>query len=120
MLLQLHANHPEAVVPIVRNTPVAMTVFSVSGAVSALAATPHRARALAAWLTAAALAFALLARGRADAQYDLVRRLYRLPGSVVPLLLIVGVFLVKYGVGVDLAMAPQQVQGAPYAPIPID
>ncbi|WP_439607323.1 DUF6622 family protein [Hydrogenophaga sp.] len=151
MLLQLITQHPEAIVQILRSTPVwvwgllagllalgvsqlrdrtaslarvsllplAMTLFSVSGTASALGGSPHRAMALAAWLIAAALAFAvaLLARGRGDAaaaQYDPARRLFLLPGSVVPLLLIVGIFLVKYVVGVDLAMAPQLVQEAPY------
>jgi hypothetical protein len=148
MLLQLVANHPQALVPILRGTPiwvwgllagllalgisqlrdrtaslarvsllpVVMTILSVSGTFSALGGTPHLAIAVSAWLVAAALAFALtlLARGRSAAQYDPARRLYRLPGSVVPLLLIVGIFLVKYVVGVDLAMAPQLVRDTPY------
>lgn len=147
MLLQLLANHPEAVVPVLRQTPlwvwglltaflalgvsqlrdrsaslarvslmpVAMTLFSVSGTYSAFGATPHVGLAISAWLIAAVLAFALVARGRADgAQYDPTRRLYHLPGSAVPLLLIVGIFLVKYVVGVDLTMAPQLVRDTPY------
>ncbi|WP_382152379.1 DUF6622 family protein [Hydrogenophaga sp. ANAO-22] len=147
MLLQLLANHPEAVVPVLRQTPLwvwgllvallalgasqlrersaglarvslmplAMTLFSVSGTVSAFGATPHLALAISAWLIAAVLTFALVARGRADgAQYDPARRLYRLPGSAVPLGLIVGIFLVKYVVGVDLTMAPQLVRDTPY------
>ena len=151
MLLQLLTQHPEAIVPVLRGTPLwvwgllagllvlgisqlrdrtasllrvsllplAMSLFSVSGTASALGGSPHRAMALSAWLIAAAIAFAvaLLARGRggaASAQYDPARRLFLLPGSVVPLLLIVGIFLVKYVVGVDLAMAPQLVQEAPY------
>lgn len=146
MLLQLVATHPEALVPILRNTPtwvwgllagllalgisqlrdrtaslarvsllpLAMTIFSVSGTLSVLGGTPHRALSVMVWLVAAALAFALLLRGRDAAQYDSARRLYRLPGSAVPLLLIVGIFLVKYVVGVDLAMAPQLVQDATY------
>ncbi|HVL09710.1 MAG TPA: DUF6622 family protein, partial [Burkholderiaceae bacterium] len=148
MLLQLVANHPEALVPILRNTPtwvwgllagllalgisqlrdrtasvarvsllpLAMTILSVSGTFSALGGTPHRVIAILAWLVAAALAFALtlLARGRNAAQYDPARGVYRLPGSAVPLLLIVGIFLVKYVVGVDLAMAPQLVQDTTY------
>jgi len=147
MLLQLLANHPEAVVPVLRQTPLwvwgllvaflalgisqlrdrtaslarvslmpfAMTLFSVSGTFSAFGATPHLAMVISAWLIAAALAFALVARGRADgAQYDPARRLYRLPGSAVPLLLIVGIFLVKYVVGVDLVMAPQLVRDTQY------
>lgn len=147
MLLQLLVNHPQAIVPVLRQTPlwvwgllaafvalgisqlrdrtaslvrvslmpVAMTVFSVSGTYSALGASPHLALIVPAWLIAALLAFALLARGRAHGvQYDPSQRLYHLPGSAVPLLLIVGIFLVKYVVGVDLAMAPQLVQDAPY------
>lgn len=148
MLLQLVANHPEALVPILRNTPMwvwgllaallalgfsqlrdrtasvarvsllplAMTIFSVSGTFSALGGTPHGAISILAWLAAAVLAFALtlLARGRNAAHFDPARRLYRLPGSTVPLWLIVGIFLVKYVVGVDLAMAPQLVRDAPY------
>lgn len=147
MVLQLLANHPEAFVQILRNTPVwvwgllagllvlgisqlrdrtagllrvsmlpvVMTLFSVSGTVSALGGTPQRALSIAAWLIAAVLAFALATRGRHAAHYDPARRLYVLPGSAVPLLLIVGIFLVKYGVGVDLAMAPQLVQDTSYA-----
>lgn len=146
MLLSLVANHPEAVVPILRGTPIwvwgllvalvalgvsqlrertasltrvsllplVMTILSVSGTFSALVATPHRAIAILAWLTAAALAFVLLARGQSTAQYDPARGVYRLPGSVVPLLLILGIFLVKYVVGVDLAMEPQLAQNTPY------
>lgn len=147
MLLQLLADHPQAVVPVLRQTPVwvwgllaaflalglsqlrartaslarvslmplAMTLFSVSGTYSAFGATPHRGLAITAWLIAAVFAFALVARGRAHGvQYDPARRLYRLPGSVAPLLLIVGIFLVKYVVGVDLTMAPQLVQDTQY------
>lgn len=147
MLLQLVANHPQALVPVLRGTPVwvwglfagllalgasqlrdrtaslarvslmpvAMTLLSVSGTFSALGASPHRTMGIAAWLVAAALAFAIFSRGRsAAAQYDAERRVYLLQGSVVPLLMIVGIFLVKYVVGVDLAMEPQLVQNAPY------
>ena len=146
MLLQLLAHQPQAIVPVLRNTPVwvwgllatflalgvsqlrdrtaslarvslmpvAMTVFSVWGTFTALHASPQFGLAVAAWLIAALLAFAVLARGRANAQYDRARRVFQLPGSVVPLLLVVGIFLVKYVVGVDLAMAPQLVQDTAY------
>ena len=73
------------------------------------------AGALAAWFIAGAVSFALLAPGRSAARFDPVRRSYRLPGSVVPLLLIVGIFLVKYVVGVELAMAPRLIQDTQYA-----
>jgi hypothetical protein len=146
MLLQLLATQPEAILPILRNTPtwvwgllaallalgisqlrertaglarvsllpVAMTLFSISGTFSALGRSPHVAGVVAAWLVAALLAFALVAPGRAAAQFDPVRRTFRLPGSIVPLLLIVGIFLVKYVVGVELTMAPWLVEGAQY------
>lgn len=147
MLLQLVANHPQALVPVLRGTPVwvwglfaallalgasqlrdrtaslvrvslmpvAMTLLSVSGTFSALGGSPRRAMGIAIWLVAAALAFAVFSRGRsAGAQYDAERRVYRLQGSVTPLLTILGIFLVKYVVGVDLAMEPQLVQNAPY------
>lgn len=139
MLLQLLAHHPEALMPILRQTPVwvwglfagllalgssqlrdrtaslarvsllplVMTCLSVSGSFSALGSTPHAAPAMAAWFCAAFLAFALVVRGRANARFDPARGVFHLPGSAVPLLLIVGIFLVKYVVGVDLAMAPQ-------------
>lgn len=147
MLLQLIANQPEAIVPILRNTPTwvwgllagllalgisqlrertaglprvsllpaAMTLFSISGTFAALGRSPHLAGAIAAWLAAAVLAFALVAPGRAAAQFDPVQRLYRLRGSAVPLLLIVGIFLVKYTVGVELRMAPWLVEDMRYA-----
>ena len=94
--------------------PLVMTMLSVSGAVSALGKTPHLAMASAVWLSAAALAFALLARGRSQARFHRAQGVFFLPGSAVPLLLIVGIFLVKYVVGVDLAMAPQLVRDPQY------
>jgi hypothetical protein len=147
MLLQLLLNHPEAIVPILRNTPawvwgllagllalgttqlrdrtaglvrvsllpLGMTVFSIVGTLSALRASPHLTGAMVAWLVAASVAFALVAPGRAAARFDAGLRVYRLSGSVVPLLLIVGIFLVKYGVGVELAMAPRLIEDSQYA-----
>jgi uncharacterized membrane protein (GlpM family) len=147
MLIQLVAQHPEAIGAILRNTPtwvwgllaglvalgasqlrdrtasffrvslmpVAMTAFSVWGTFTALGRSGALAGAIAVWLVAAGIAFAVLAQGRANARFDPVRRVYHLPGSFVPLLLIVGVFLVKYVVGVELAMAPRLMQDTQYA-----
>jgi hypothetical protein len=95
--------------------PVGMTVFSAWGTASALGASGHVPGALAVWLVAGAAAFALAARGRTAARFDPVQRTFALPGSVVPLLLVVGIFLVKYVVGVELAMAPRLAQDAQYA-----
>ena len=95
--------------------PLGMTVFSAWGTVSALGTSGSLAEVVAAWFGAAAAAFALVAPGRANARFDPVQRTYAMPGSVVPMLLIVGIFLVKYFVGVELAMAPRLVQDTQYA-----
>lgn len=97
--------------------PVGMSLFSAFGAYAAFGRSPHTAAAALAWLAAAAAFAALVAPGRADAQFDPATRTYRITGSAVPLLLIMGIFLVKYGVGVELAMAPRLAQDAQYAVI---
>lgn len=95
--------------------PVVMTSFSVWGTLSAFGNSPLLAQAFAAWAAAAAVVFALVARLPAQARYDAASRRYAIPGSVVPLLLMVGIFLVKYVVGVDLTMAPQLMRDPSYA-----
>jgi uncharacterized membrane protein len=94
--------------------PVTMTIFSVWGTFSALGRSSHFEAAMFVWIAAAGVAFALLGAGRSNAQFDPVRRTYALPGSIVPLLLILAIFLVKYVVGVELAMAPRLVQDNQY------
>ncbi len=42
----------------------------------------------------------------ARTRYDAATRRFILPGSPLPLLLILGIFLTKYAVGVTLAMRP--------------
>jgi hypothetical protein len=95
--------------------PLAMGTFSAWGTLSALWSSPLLAQAVGLWLAAAVAALALVAPGRAQASYDPATRSFRLPGSFAPLLLIVGIFLVKYVVGVELAMAPRLVQDTQYA-----
>ena len=89
--------------------PVAMTLFSLWGTVSAFGGSSLLAQVLAVWAAAAAISYAPVALMRANATYDAATRTYALRGSVVPLLLILSIFLVKYGVGVELAMAPGRV-----------
>ncbi|MDB5913324.1 MAG: putative rane protein [Ramlibacter sp.] len=147
MLIQLITQHPEAIAPVLRNTPawvggllaallllgfsqvrdrqvgltrmsltpIGMTVFSVWGTVAAFGNSPLFAQALAVWLAAAVVAAALILPRRANASYDPATRMYTLPGSLVPLALILGIFSVKYVVGVDLAMAPRLMQDTQYA-----
>lgn len=147
MLIQLIAQHPEALPTVIHGTPgwvwgvaaglavlgtsqlkerqasltrvslmpLAMTAFSIWGTVSALRASPLLAQALGVWIMVALTVFALVARLPARARYDASTRSYAIPGSVVPLLLMLGIFLVKYVVGVDLVMAPQLMRESSYA-----
>jgi hypothetical protein len=96
-------------------TPIGMTAFSTWGVVSAFGASPQFPQVLAVWIAAGVLACALLLRTQAQAEYDAATRTYRLPGSLVPLALIVGIFSVKYVVGVELAMAPRLANDMQYA-----
>jgi hypothetical protein len=147
MLIQLVTHHPEAIGPIVQNTPrwvwgllafllalgisqlrdrtvgvarasimpVAMTALSIWGMLAAFGNSPLLAPALAAWIVCAGLVYAAVSTMRTKASYDPASRTYALPGSVVPLVLIVGIFLVKYFVGVELAMAPDLTRDTQYA-----
>jgi hypothetical protein len=147
MLIQLVANHPEALGTIVSRTPayvwgllaglmalgasqlrdrtaslvrvslmpVGMTIFSIWGTLSAFGNSPVLGQALAVWFATAAVLFTLMFRTQANARYDAATRSYFIPGSVLPLALIAGIFLVKYFVGVELAMAPQLMRDPQYA-----
>lgn len=90
--------------------PVAMALFSAYGLVSAFGSSGQVLGALAAWLAAAAVVAALtLARWPAaptGTRYLAASRSFQLPGSPLPLLLILGIFLTKYLVGIELAMQP--------------
>jgi hypothetical protein len=90
--------------------PVAMTAFSAWGMVATFASSPVAGPAIALWLGVAATVAAVLARGPSAARYDAGRREYHLPGSVVPLLLILGIFLAKWSVGVELSLQPPLVR----------
>ncbi|MBE7938977.1 MULTISPECIES: DUF6622 family protein [Ramlibacter] len=88
--------------------PVAMGLFSLWGLAGSFGHSPDFASAFALWAGCALLALgAMLALGApAGARYDAAGGRFRLPGSVWPLLLIAAIFLVKYVVGVELAMRP--------------
>jgi hypothetical protein len=97
--------------------PIAMTALSVWGTVSAFGGSPQFGSVLLAWSAAAAIALATLAPMAAPAgtRYDVRTRAFRLPGSWVPMLLILGIFLTKYIVGVELAMQPGLARDGQYA-----
>ena len=87
--------------------PVGMTAFSAWGMLSAFGGTPIAAEVLSVWIGIAVLVTAAVAPGRTAATYDPARREYRMPGSVVPMLIIVGIFMTKWLVGVQLAILPR-------------
>ena len=88
--------------------PVAMTGFSLYGMVSVFGRSEQLGTALALWLLAAAASSALALQWRKTApmgtRFDAASRSFELPGSAVPLALIVGIFLTKYVVGIEVAM----------------
>jgi uncharacterized membrane protein len=89
--------------------PLALALFSLWSAVSAFGRSPVMPEALWLWAMAAAAMTALLAPGQTAAQFDAASRTYRLPGSWLPLVLMVGIFCVRYTVAVRLALHPSLV-----------
>jgi hypothetical protein len=84
--------------------PLAMTALSLYGVLSVFS----QPVVLLAWAACAALAaLAVMSRPLpAGVRYDPASRSFRLPGSAVPLALMMGVFFTKYAVGVALSQAP--------------
>jgi hypothetical protein len=80
-----------------------MAAFSFYGTVSAFSAVPP---ALIAWLAGAAAVFLIVVNRPVPAgtRYDAASRRFTVPGSAVPLALMMAIFLTKYAVGVTLAM----------------
>ena len=97
--------------------PIAMTAMSLQGMVSAFGANGAVAGVLLAWAMAAALLVALRWRAAppAGARYDADAGQFHLPGSAVPLALILAIFLTKYAVGVELALQPALVGDVPFS-----
>ena len=98
----------EASLPRVVLMPLGMAAYSVYGLASAFGGNP--AGTLAAWLLAALLvAGASLLwslQAPAGVRYYAGEARFHLPGSSVPMLLILGIFFTKYIVGVELALQP--------------
>ena len=86
--------------------PLAMTGLSLYGVVSAFRDSPL---ALAFWVAAAVVAAFLLMQRRLHeaTRYEAGTRSFDVPGSAVPLVLMMGIFFTKYVVGVQLAMHPE-------------
>jgi uncharacterized membrane protein len=86
--------------------PLGLGAFSLWGTISAFGAS---ATVLGSWLAATILLLLVVTQMRMPARvsYDRDTRQFALPGSWVPMLLILGIFLTKYVVGVSLAMQPE-------------
>ena len=99
--------------------PVAMTGLSVYGLVSAFGKAGQAGTVLGAWLIAAtliaALALWLQPTAPSDTLYAGSSRSFFIPGSAMPLALILGIFLTKYFVGVELAMQPALARNGSFA-----
>jgi uncharacterized membrane protein len=89
--------------------PVAMMALSLWGTVSLFAAGPHLVLAIASWLAGAVATFLPTARTRAPdgTRFDASTRSLVLPASWTPLVLIVGVFALRYAVKVASIMHPE-------------
>jgi hypothetical protein len=94
--------------------PVAMICLSLYGTVSAFSLSSG---VLSAWLAACALlaSMVMLRPSPTGTAYDSVHRQFAVPGSWLPLFVILGIFLTKYAVGITLAMQPAMARDALFA-----
>lgn len=88
--------------------PLAMVALSLWGTASLFAAGPHLALVLGAWFAAASAAFAVVLRRAppAGTRFDAASSAFVVPGSWIPMLVIVGVFALRYASNVALAIQP--------------
>jgi preprotein translocase subunit SecF len=94
--------------------PLAMIGLSIFGTLSVFGTS---LTIVLAWLGSGAVVLALILRKTSSAaiKYDAGKRLFSLPGSWVPLVLILGIFITKYIVGFMTAMQPSLAQDANFA-----
>jgi hypothetical protein len=88
--------------------PVGMSALSLAATASSFSHAPHFGLVLLAWLSGATAAVVILApcASSGDIRYDSTTRSFFLPGSWIPLLLILAIFVVRYAINVELAMQP--------------
>ena len=86
--------------------PLGLGAFSLYGTVSAFGASPP---VIGSWLAATTLLLLIVTQMPlpAGARYESATRQFHLPGSWVPMALILCIFLTKYVVGVSLVMHPE-------------
>ncbi|MCZ4313016.1 hypothetical protein O4H66_06345 [Comamonadaceae bacterium G21597-S1] len=90
--------------------PAAMAVFALVGLFTAFGGSGHGASTTAVWLASLVGSTMLALRLRPHAppgtRFDSATRQFQLPGSALPLLTILGIFLTKYAVAIELALQP--------------
>jgi hypothetical protein len=98
-------------------TPVAMTGLSLWGTISAFSHSAIYGYVMLAWVVAAVILATAVGMMQAPkgTRYNPQDRTFTVPGSWVPLVLIMGIFLVKYVVGVEVAMNPALPHDAAYS-----
>lgn len=86
--------------------PVTLGAFSLYGTISAFGTSPA---VLGSWLATAILLVLVVTQLPlpAGSRYDSATRQFQLPGSWIPMALIMAIFLTKYVVGVSLVMHPE-------------
>jgi hypothetical protein len=96
--------------------PLAMSGLSLWGTASAFGRSPLFGYIMLAWAVGALLVGGLVARTPAPGgtRHDAASRSFQIPGSWLPMALILGIFLTKYIVGVDLTMQPGLAHDARY------
>lgn len=115
---QMRAN--EAPLARVLLLPLVMVALALTGVTSVFGhaqAPAALTMVLALWLLAALGSAALVRRLplAATVRYDAAARRFHLPGSALPLLLMMGIFATKYAVGVSLALHPLLARQAGFA-----
>lgn len=86
--------------------PLGLGAFSLYGTISAFGASPA---VLGSWFATAIVLVLVVTQLPlpAGARYDSATRQFQLPGSWIPMVLIMAIFLTKYVVGVSLVMHPE-------------
>lgn len=99
--------------------PVGMAAFSIVSLAAAFGSAVPAPALAAAWVlagaTVAGLGLWLRPRPPAATRYHAASRHFDLPGSAVPLLLIVALFFTRYAVNVELALQPALAREAGFA-----
>ena len=97
--------------------PIAWLGFALYGMTSAFGNSGQGAAVAIAWLVAAASVTAILLKlaPAPGTRFEAATQTFTVPGSIIPLLLILGIFMTKYIVGVELAMNAALARDASFA-----